>query len=54
VQISQRLVLSVRTVESHVLQARAKLGAERRRDIPRLMLTLRDTGRINASDHARR
>ena len=48
VQISQRLVLSVRTVESHVLQARAKLGAERRRDIPKHMLKLRDTGRINA------
>ncbi|WP_193627429.1 helix-turn-helix transcriptional regulator [Brevibacterium sp. CFH 10365] len=53
VQISQRLVLSVRTVESHVLQARAKLGAERRRDIPRLMLTLRDSGRINAAGRAR-
>lgn len=52
-QISQRLVLSVRTVESHVLQARAKLGAERRRDIPRLMLKLRDTGRINAVDRER-
>ncbi len=48
VQISQRLVLSVRTVESHVLQARAKLGAERRRDIPKLMLALRDTGRLSA------
>lgn len=49
VQISQRLVLSVRTVESHVLQARAKLGAERRRDIPMKMLKLRDSGRINAA-----
>ncbi|MGO2812594.1 MAG: helix-turn-helix transcriptional regulator [Brevibacterium aurantiacum] len=48
VQISQRLVLSVRTVESHVLQARAKLGADRRRDIPMKMLKLRDAGRINA------
>ncbi|UZD62173.1 helix-turn-helix transcriptional regulator [Brevibacterium sp. JSBI002] len=53
VQISQRLVLSVRTVESHVLQARAKLGAERRRDIPTQMLKLRDTGRINAAGRAR-
>lgn len=53
VQISQRLVLSVRTVESHVLQARAKLGAERRRDIPKLMLKLRDTGRISAEGRAR-
>lgn len=33
-QISERLYLSVRTVESHVLQARAKLRAPRRRDIP--------------------
>lgn len=48
VQISQRLVLSVRTVESHVLQARAKLGAARRRDIPMIMLRLRDAGRLNA------
>ncbi|WP_231443768.1 helix-turn-helix transcriptional regulator [Brevibacterium zhoupengii] len=48
VQISQRLVLSVRTVESHVLQARAKLGADRRRDIPMELLKLRDAGRINA------
>ena len=53
VQISQRLVLSVRTVESHVLQARAKLGAERRRDIPMKMLKLRDAGLINAV-HRRR
>lgn len=53
VQISQRLVLSVRTVESHVLQARAKLGAERRRDIPKQMLKLRDTGRINAVSRAK-
>lgn len=53
VQISQRLVLSVRTVESHVLQARAKLGAERRRDIPKLMLELRDTGRISAAGRER-
>lgn len=54
VQISQRLVLSVRTVESHVLQARAKLGAERRRDIPLKMLKLRDAGRINAVNRPRR
>ncbi|MGM0697362.1 MAG: helix-turn-helix transcriptional regulator [Actinomycetota bacterium] len=53
VQISQRLVLSVRTVESHVLQARAKLGAERRRDIPKHLLKLRDTGRINAVGSAK-
>lgn len=53
VQISQRLVLSVRTVESHVLQARAKLGAERRRDIPMKMLKLRDAGRINAVHRGR-
>ncbi|RKW70146.1 LuxR family transcriptional regulator [Galactobacter caseinivorans] len=33
-QIGERLYLSVRTVESHVLQARAKLRAPRRRDIP--------------------
>lgn len=38
VQISKQLVLSVRTVESHVLQSRAKLGAPRRRDIPALLL----------------
>ncbi|MDN5586877.1 MAG: LuxR C-terminal-related transcriptional regulator [Brevibacterium sp.] len=48
VQISQRLVLSVRTVESHVLQSSAKLGADHRRDIPMEMLKLRDAGRINA------
>lgn len=53
VQISQRPVLSVRTVESHVLQARAKLGAERRRDIPKHLLKLRDTGRINAVGRAK-
>lgn len=33
-QIGECLYLSVRTVESHVLQARAKLRAPRRRDIP--------------------
>jgi DNA-binding CsgD family transcriptional regulator len=33
-QIGERLVLSVRTVESHVLQARTKLRAPRRGDIP--------------------
>lgn len=38
VQISEKLTLSVRTVESHVLQSRAKLGAPRRRDIPALLL----------------
>ncbi|MGO2035430.1 MAG: LuxR C-terminal-related transcriptional regulator [Brevibacterium sp.] len=53
VQISQRLVLSVRTVESHVLQARAKLGASRRRDIPMIMLKLRDAGRLNAAQRGR-
>lgn len=36
-QIAERLFLSVRTVESHVLQARAKLGAERRTDIAALL-----------------
>lgn len=36
-QISRQLFLSVRTVESHVLQARAKLGAARRKDIPSLL-----------------
>jgi DNA-binding NarL/FixJ family response regulator len=38
VRIAERLVLSVRTVESHVLQARAKLGASKRRDIPSALL----------------
>lgn len=33
-QIGERLFVSVRTVESHVLQARAKLRAPRRKDIP--------------------
>lgn len=33
-QIAERLVVSVRTVESHVLQARSKLKAPRRKDIP--------------------
>jgi DNA-binding NarL/FixJ family response regulator len=32
--VAQRLVLSVRTVESHVLQARSKLNAKRRTDLP--------------------
>lgn len=36
-EISKQLYLSVRTVESHVLQARGKLGAARRRDIPDLL-----------------
>jgi len=39
-QIAERLVVSVRTVESHVLQARAKLGAPRRRDIPERLARL--------------
>jgi DNA-binding NarL/FixJ family response regulator len=33
-ELAQRLVLSVRTVESHVLQARSKLNAKRRTDLP--------------------
>ncbi|WP_276327862.1 helix-turn-helix transcriptional regulator, partial [Mycetocola reblochoni] len=36
-EIAARLHLSVRTVESHVLQARSKLGARRRTDIPSLL-----------------
>lgn len=52
VQISQRLVLSVRTVESHVLQARAKLGAKRRRDIPMCLLELRNA-RMSAAAQKR-
>jgi DNA-binding CsgD family transcriptional regulator len=36
-EIATRLFLSVRTVESHVLQARTKLGAGRRRDLGRLV-----------------
>lgn len=36
-EIADRLFLSVRTVESHVLQARTKLGAARRRDLGRLV-----------------
>lgn len=36
-QIAEKLVLSVRTVESHVFQARTKLGAGRRREIPELL-----------------
>ncbi|MGO3153851.1 MAG: helix-turn-helix transcriptional regulator [Galactobacter sp.] len=42
VQIAQRLVLSVRTVESHVLQARAKLNVAKRRDIPGALLEVHD------------
>jgi DNA-binding NarL/FixJ family response regulator len=37
-QIASRLFLSVRTVESHVLQARGKLGAAKRRDLPAALL----------------
>jgi DNA-binding NarL/FixJ family response regulator len=37
-QIAARLVLSARTVESHVLQARGKLNAAKRRDIPQALL----------------
>ncbi|MGG7508916.1 helix-turn-helix transcriptional regulator [Plantibacter sp. YIM 135249] len=37
-EIASKLFLSVRTVESHVLQARAKLGAARRRDLGRLVM----------------
>lgn len=36
-EIATRLFLSVRTVESHVLQARTKLGAGRRRDLGRIV-----------------
>lgn len=39
-QIGERLFLSVRTVESHVLQARSKLRAPRRRDIPERLARL--------------
>ncbi|MCQ9389920.1 LuxR C-terminal-related transcriptional regulator [Brevibacterium sp. 50QC2O2] len=46
VKISQRLFLSVRTVESHVLSARGKLGAARRTDIPQRILELRAAGRL--------
>ena len=44
VKISQKLFLSVRTVESHVLAARGKLGAPRRADIPRRVLELQAAG----------
>ncbi|WP_316316720.1 response regulator transcription factor [Clavibacter michiganensis] len=37
-EIATRLFLSVRTVESHVLQARTKLGAGRRRDLGRIVV----------------
>ncbi|WP_285038911.1 helix-turn-helix transcriptional regulator [Plantibacter sp. lyk4-40-MEA-4] len=37
-EIATRLFLSVRTVESHVLQARTKLGAGRRRDLGRIVM----------------
>jgi DNA-binding NarL/FixJ family response regulator len=37
-QIAARLVLSTRTVESHVLQARGKLNAAKRRDIAQALL----------------
>lgn len=40
-EIAQRLFLSVRTVESHVLSARGKLGAARRSDIPELLYARR-------------
>jgi len=33
-------ILAVRTVESHVLQARAKLRAPRRKDIPERLLRI--------------
>ncbi|WP_285043400.1 LuxR C-terminal-related transcriptional regulator [Plantibacter sp. LMC-P-059a] len=36
-EIATRLFLSVRTVESHVLQARTKVGAGRRRDLGRIV-----------------
>jgi len=39
-QIANRLFLSVRTVESHVLQARAKLGAARRSELGLYLLDL--------------
>ncbi|WP_431030731.1 helix-turn-helix transcriptional regulator [Plantibacter sp. RU18] len=38
-EIAIRLFLSVRTVESHVLQARTKLGAARRRDLGRMVVS---------------
>ncbi|MGK9147393.1 LuxR C-terminal-related transcriptional regulator [Plantibacter flavus] len=41
-EIANRLFLSVRTVESHVLQARTKLGAARRRDLGRLVTSRQD------------
>lgn len=43
-EIANRLFLSVRTVESHVLQARTKLGAARRRDLGRLVASRREDG----------
>jgi len=39
-EIANRLFLSVRTVESHVLQARAKLGAARRSELGMYLLDL--------------
>ena len=36
-EIAERLYLSVRTVESHVYQARAKVGARSRAELGRLI-----------------
>lgn len=41
-EIADRLFLSIRTVESHVLQARTKVGAARRRDLGRLVALQKD------------
>ncbi|MFC0672864.1 LuxR C-terminal-related transcriptional regulator [Brachybacterium hainanense] len=43
-QIAMKLFISPRTVDSHVLSARAKLGARRKRDIPGLLRPRRPGG----------